>query len=133
MLCGIEEMPGMQASELDTWLDIATKIMALFAAFVGGLWAYTKFVVERGFLPPVEFTIDCNVVGKQTGNLLVEVLLHLKNVGTSTLVAKDIAARLRYLKTDDVLDVSTEFTEKKEGKPGAREVPPFAHKDTPRE
>jgi len=46
----------MNPGELNVWLDIVIQVLALVAAIVGGLWAYTRFIVERGLLPPVEFT-----------------------------------------------------------------------------
>lgn len=94
------------------WLVIAIEITGLFIALAGGLWAYSKFVVERGLLPPVEFKIDFNVVGSQKGKRLVEISLHLKNLGVSTLVATDVRASLRYLNSDDSIDVFANTEEK---------------------
>jgi hypothetical protein len=83
------------------WFGIISGVGAVLAA----LWVYTRFVVERALLPPVEFTIDCNVLGEQSGKRLVEVLLHLKNAGSATLVATDITTRLRYITSGDPLDL----------------------------
>ena len=84
--------------------------------YLGALWAYTKFVVERRLLPPVEFTIDCNILGKQEGKFLVEILFRLKNVGNSTLVATDIKARIRYINVNEEVKVFSDTSK-----------PTFAH------
>jgi hypothetical protein len=46
----------MEPETIKLWSEIVINIATLIAAFVGGLWAYTKFIVERGLQPPVEFT-----------------------------------------------------------------------------
>jgi hypothetical protein len=90
---------------ITTWLNVVTSAVALLAVLIGGLWAYTKFILERGLLPPVEFTLDCNRLGAQGGKQLVEIQLHLKNLGGSTLVAEDIQTRIRYITSDDEVTI----------------------------
>jgi hypothetical protein len=48
------------------WLDIVTGIAILIGGILTAFWAYTKFILERGFLPPAQFNIDCKTVGIQT-------------------------------------------------------------------
>jgi hypothetical protein len=90
---------------ITTWLNVVTSAVAMLAVLIGGLWAYTKFILERGLLPPVEFTLDCDRLGVQGEKQLVEILLHLKNMGNSTLVAEDIQTRLRYITSEDEMAV----------------------------
>jgi len=97
--------PGMNTQDIKNWLEITAKVVTLLGGILAALWAYTKFVVERGLLPPVQFTIECNVLGKQRGKLLLEILFHLKNVGISTLVATDIRGRVRYISTNEEVNV----------------------------
>lgn len=85
--------------------DLIARWVVLIMVLLVGLWTYTKFVIERALLPPVGFTLDCHVLGEQSGKRLVEVLLHLRNAGGATLVATDIATRLRYITSDDSLDL----------------------------
>ena len=98
----------MDPEKIKIWIEIVGGIVAIIAVLGGGLWAYTKFVVERGYLAPVEFTIDCNSLGVQGDKRLIEILLHLKNLGSSTLVAKDIAARIRYMKSEEEIELFTD-------------------------
>lgn len=77
-------------------LDILISIFTLVAGVVAGLWAYTRFIVERGLLPPVQFDIDCCPRGKSGDRRVVEFLVHLKNVGSATLVARNIRLDIRY-------------------------------------
>ncbi len=71
-------------------------ILTLIAGFVGGLWVYTKFVIERGLLPPVQFDIECQFLNEVDDKRGVEILIHLKNLGSSTLVARNIRQDIRY-------------------------------------
>jgi hypothetical protein len=106
----------MTPEDFQTWVEITAAIGGLLVAFIGGLWAYTKFVVERGLLPPAEFTIDCNAIGTQAGKRIIEVLLHLQNCGGSTLVATKVNARLLYVNEGDEIDVFNDFKDKKKRK-----------------
>ena len=64
---------------------------------MAALWAYTRFVLERGLLPPSEFSVDCKAVGRHQGETVLEILLLLDNVGSSTLIAKNIRIDIRCL------------------------------------
>lgn len=68
----------------------------LLTGSVTALWAYTTYVLERNLLAPVEFSIETAVPGSLGGATVMEVLLHLKNVGSSTLVARNIRVDIRY-------------------------------------
>jgi hypothetical protein len=91
----------MDPQTLKTWLDLISGIVALVAGLIAGFWAYTKFVLERGLLPPVQFDIECEPRGLQGEKMVLEVLLHLKNLGSSTLVATNIRVDMRYLDATD--------------------------------
>src|SRR5713226_7044214 len=93
----------MSLNALKSWLEIVSAFSALIVGLVAALWAYIKFVVERGLLPPTSFEIECNEVGRQKTRTLLEVVLHLKNLGTSTLIAEDIRVDVRYMVADDEL------------------------------
>jgi hypothetical protein len=77
----------------------------LVVGLIGALWAYTKFVLERGLLPPVQFTIEATTVGSSAGATLIEILIHLKNVGSATLVARNIRIDVMYTEKSDKLAV----------------------------
>lgn len=97
--------------DLETWAKVASDVasalstvITLFAGIIAALWAYTKFVIERGLLPGVQFNVELATVGEQGDKKLVEILLHLKNVGSSTLVVKNLRIDMRYL--DDSAELS---------------------------
>jgi hypothetical protein len=81
--------------------SIIKDILALVAVFLTALWAYTKYVVERGILPPVHFFINSDKLGIVNNQIVLNIHLHLKNMGSSTLVARNIRLDLRYILKDD--------------------------------
>jgi len=52
-------------SLLSEWIATIASISALIAGLVAALWAYTKFIVERGLFPATQFEIECNPLGTQ--------------------------------------------------------------------
>ena len=83
-------------SSIKDILVILTGSFTLIAGAVVALWAYTKYVLERGLLPPVQFDVDCTDIVVSEGKRILEFLIHLKNVGTATLVARNIRLDIRY-------------------------------------
>lgn len=77
-------------------IQILTGLLTLIAAFTAALWAYTKFIIERGLLPPVQFGIECKSLDANAGKRIIEILIHLNNLGTATLVARNIRLDIRY-------------------------------------
>jgi len=92
----------MDAAEIKSWIGVVASLSALIVGLVTALWAYTKFVLERGLLPPSQFDVECTPVGLLGGKKLLEVVLHLRNVGTSTLIASDIRVDVLYLERQDL-------------------------------
>ena len=91
----------MDPADILTWLQVAAAIFGGLAVLVGALWAFTKYVVERGVLPPVEFSVESRVVGTQDGQQVIEVLPQVRNVGTATVIVTALSLRLLYLLRDD--------------------------------
>jgi hypothetical protein len=83
----------MNAEQFHHLTQAIFNILAIFAGLLGGLWAYTKYVIERGLLPPIQFDIECKFVGYIEDSMILNIGIHLKNVGTATLVARWIPAR----------------------------------------
>jgi hypothetical protein len=83
-------------------VDIISGIALLIGGVLAAFWAYTKFVLERGFLPPSEFHVDCHKVGYENDGHLLEFLIHVKNLGSSALVVSNLrVVDIRYLTSDD--------------------------------
>ena len=76
-----------------------------FVLAVGALWAYVRFVLECGLLPPVDFSIECRSPGQQGDKRVVELLLHVKNLGSTTVVVKDLEVHVRYLIRGEAADI----------------------------
>lgn len=91
----------MDLDRLKTIQEIVSGFAVLGGGVLVGLWAYTKYVLERSLLPPVQFDVDCHVVGRQRSHPVLEITLHLKNVGTSALVANDIRVDVLYMDSAD--------------------------------
>lgn len=91
----------MNLDAVQQWLGLLSSAAALLIGLVTALWAYTKYILERGLLPPAQFDVDCRFVGSQGSKKLLEILVHLKNLGTSTLIASDIRVDVLYLSDAD--------------------------------
>jgi len=84
-----------------TWVEIATSLLTVIGGLVAALWAYTRFVLERGLLAPAQFSIDCTVVGRQNEFKIVEIILRIKNLGSSTLIVGNLRLDLLGLSSSD--------------------------------
>lgn len=82
------------------FLEIITGIFALFAGLVTALWVYTKYVLERGFLPPVQFSMAAKKLGNVKNQTILDIRIHLHNVGSATLVARNIRMDLLYIRAE---------------------------------
>ena len=96
-------LPSPDLSAIKEWVDLLLGVALLVGGLIAGLWAYIKYVVERGILPPVEFDIGCEPLGEQKDNKILEITIHIKNNGSSTLVASDIRIDIRHLTDIDKL------------------------------
>jgi hypothetical protein len=91
--------------DANAWVTIIVQVVVLVVGLIGALWAFTKFVLERGFLPPVQFTLEATTIGSSRGATLIEILIHLKNIGSATLVARNIRIDVMYIENSDDLTI----------------------------
>jgi hypothetical protein len=91
------------ANSLTPWIAIVASLSGLIVGLVTALWAYTKFILERGLLPPTQFWVECRALGCHTGQTPLEIVIHLHNIGSATLIATDIRLDIRYLTDADSL------------------------------
>lgn len=84
-------------NDFQTWTEVILNLITIFVALVGGLWAYTKFIIEKGAFPGVQFNIESETTGVHQDGKLIEFVLHLKNVGNSPLIVKNLRFDLLYL------------------------------------
>jgi hypothetical protein len=92
---------------IETLLKIISGLFTLMAASMTALWVYTKYILERGFLPPVEFSVEITNLGivAKSDYYLINFDIHLRNLGSTTLVAWDIRLDIRYLKKGDPIKI----------------------------
>lgn len=90
---------------LNPILDILLSLFTLLAGLIAGLWAYTKYIIERGLVPAAELELDCTVIGEKESKRIIEVAIHLFNKGSSTLVAKNIQLMLKSICKEDALEL----------------------------
>lgn len=92
-------------NDLGATLGVVIQVATLATGLVTALWAYTKFVLERGMLPPAQLDVGAAVSEDFSGWRLLELGINLRNLGSSTLVASNIRADIRYLESDDSIDI----------------------------
>ncbi len=56
-------------------------IMTAFALFLGGVWAISRFIIQREGVPHIEFLADINIIGKKGGYWIVELISTIENKG----------------------------------------------------
>jgi len=76
-------------------------IVTIVALIVGGLWAYTRYVLERGLLPPAELEVTLTPMASTGDTRIIEVGVKLKNLGTHALITSRVSARILYLNADE--------------------------------
>lgn len=83
-----------------SWLTTVGVIIAILS----GLLAIAKVLIERILLPSVQFDIYCKKLGRIKDRLLLDIKIQLRNVGSSTLVARNMRLDIRYILTSDFKD-----------------------------
>jgi hypothetical protein len=81
----------------------------LVALCVGGYWAYTRFIRQRESYAFIEFTVDINFVGRQSGFWIVELIAHLENKGKVQHRFSDLTFHLEALFTSDPVCQNAQF------------------------
>lgn len=88
---------AMQAASVYPWLQVAI--------LIGGFWVWSRFVLERGLLPPSQMNISLRTLGSSESGVLIEVAVSIQNQGTSALVVSDLRVRLGYLNQNDTIRI----------------------------
>lgn len=81
--------------------DSILNILTIIAGMLGGVWVYAKYVVERGFVPASQLDVERHRLGLLGKGAIFDIAIHIANVGSSTLIARNIMLDVRYLKRDD--------------------------------
>ena len=91
----------MSLDILQNWIGVLSGGIALVIGLITALWAYTKYVLENAILPPCQFDLECRLAGTQSGKKILELLVHLKNLGSSTLIVQEVRVDVLYLMHDE--------------------------------
>jgi len=98
-------VPHFDITSFKTWLDVISSLLTIIGGLLAALWAYSKYIVERGLIPPTQFSVDFAVLGRQQEKILAEVIVTLKNCGTSTLIATNIRVDVRTIEVSQGLEL----------------------------
>lgn len=96
----------MDSAHIKTWIDIVQGLITMAGLLLGGLWAWTRFVLERGLMPPSQMDINLRVLGSLQASTLIEIGVEITNKGSSALIVCDLRARLRYIDETDNIEVA---------------------------
>ena len=77
-----------------------TIIITFTIAFFTGIWTYTQLIIGKNLFPYVQPDLECHMHGIHKDKKIVEIILHLKNVGPSTCVVEKIYLDLNYIKAE---------------------------------
>jgi hypothetical protein len=95
----------MTLDHFKTWIEVAKNLLAIIASAIGALWLWTRFVLERGLLPPSQMDVGLRTIGLQDSAQIVELAVSVSNKGSSVLIVADLCIRLRYLSKNDKVQV----------------------------
>ena len=81
-------------------MNLIAKI-AVIITIVSGALGIAKVFIERALLPSVQFDITCRKIGWLMDRWVLKVDIHLSNVGSSTLVVRNLRLAIRYILDSD--------------------------------
>jgi hypothetical protein len=93
----------MDPKDIKAWIDVAQGVITIAATLLAGLWAWIRFVLERGLMPASQMDISVSLLGRSATATIMEVEVQIGNKGSSALVVTDLRIRLRYADQDDAI------------------------------
>ena len=91
----------MESLPLKDLLELIPEYLTVIAIYVGGIWAYLKFVRRRESEPATNLDLDVLFAGCQDEKWLIEVTAVLENKSLVRQTYKDFRLRIRYLLPGD--------------------------------
>ena len=95
----------MDPNYIKSWIEVIQGTITIAAMLIGGFWAWSKCVVERGLMPPSQMDLEFRTIGSSESATIVEIAVRLHNKGSSALVVSDLLVRLRFLDDNDDIQV----------------------------
>jgi hypothetical protein len=93
-------------------LSDAAAVVTAATAVVAVAGSYVQFVLKRLVLPSAQFDVEFTPYVRGSSQLVGEVTLVFKNVGSTTLIVKDVRSRIRFrLQSDAELQAPNDLAE----------------------
>jgi hypothetical protein len=106
----------LDQNDVSSWVTLLIQVLGLAAVSIGALWAYLRYVLERGIFPPAQLDVEVVTVGSLADTTLLEVLVHLENLGSSTLIVRNVRVDIRYLCGDDDAEIFQDASDPRFGR-----------------
>src|SRR6476620_3866871 len=85
-----DQVRTMTRDSFKAWIDVVSAVITLIGGMITALWVYSKYIVERGLIPPTQFSVSCTPLGHQQNMNVLEILVRLTNCGASTLIVGNL-------------------------------------------
>ena len=99
----------MDLNDFKNLADSISSIATTSTVFIGGVWAYLRFVRNREAHPKIEFSVDVEFVQRQDGYWIVEAVALVDNKGLVRHNILKFNFSIRYLKAGDPVEPDTKF------------------------
>lgn len=95
---------------IEIWKNhvIIESILTSLAILIGGGWAFYRFILNREGSPKIEFNLDLRVLGRENGNILLEVISIIENKGRVRHRVRDFTFSLLILKKEQKIEKGDE-------------------------
>jgi hypothetical protein len=101
--------PVAQSELFRNWAEFAQSALTALALFVGGIWAYFKFVLRQEQYPHIETSADINFIGKHEDYWVIELIAWIENKGTAQHKMSEFDFDLYHLLPHDFLEEKEQF------------------------
>jgi hypothetical protein len=98
-------IPTIDSNQVKTWVEICKGLITIAGLLVGALWAWSRFVLERGLLPSSQMDLTLLAISFSESITVLEVGIQINNKGSSALVVTDLRIRLRYIGEGDEIKI----------------------------
>ncbi len=99
----------MTLSEINDLTGIITSILTSLSILIGGVWVIYKFILQQERYPNINFLTDINVIGKQDGVWIIEIIALIENKGKAQHKMKDFKFDLNALFYNDKVGSSDKW------------------------
>ena len=95
--------------ETKNTVDVLKSLATIVGVLIAGLWAWSRFVLERGIIPPSQLDLSLRTISRLQDALVLEAEVRIENKGSSNLIIDDLRLRLRHTRRGEPLRVETDM------------------------